>query len=377
MNQISWIDGEAEESIKTSALNNELGDTSGNGSHDAHVPDPRAQYMVSKLDANGNRVENPGGRLTTQDTQDIKERTNGSFTVEPCHNGYLDNNEPISNGLDENGKYHSVKNKKVKIILKGQELRNIMQDVLGKYLEHDQRTDWAAKDQTLENPFSSEIRYFNELSKASRSSQGSEQGRKALRDLLEEFQRLEPDIVALVSTIQEATKIHPDDLYYLFRPGDLVISKSYLGEPQLFRVSDCNWTNIDKIDVFKIVVWAFDWTGIELTQNYYSFQYIPNKKSGEKAKKLDIIDLPCYPVRYYKNNEGASGDEVLKALSDDLIARGQTFRNLCRESKNGKQYTYDGEILCSPRHGPRAQDFVDLVMVSDRKKKISRPKYDC
>lgn len=369
MNKPSWIDGEAKGSVKTISLNNGLGDTSSNGPSEDHVSAPRVQYIVSKLDANGHRIENPGRHLTTQDTQDMKERTDVAFVVkETWGNNDLDNNDPNGNGLDENGKDHNGKNRKIEIILKGQELRNIMQDVLGKYFEHDQRTDWAAKEQTLEIPFSSEIRYLNELSKASQSSQGNEQGQKDLLLLLEHLQYLRPDIVRLVSTIQEATKIHPDDLYYLFRPGDLVISKSYLGEPQLFRVSDCNWINIDKIDVFKIVVWAFDWTGTELTKNYYSFQYKPEKKSSEKARKLDIIDLPCYPIRYYKNNEGASGDEVLKALSDDLIARGQTFRNLCRESKNGKQYTYDGELLRSPRHGALTQELIDFMIVSNQEK---------
>ena len=174
----------------------------------------------------------------------------------------------------------------------------------------------------------------------------------------------------LVESIHNVGKVLPSDLWYLFRPGDLVVSKPYLDEPQLFRVSDCRWINLENHEVFEVVAWAFDWTGAQLTPHYYTFQHSTRKKSGERDEKIDILDLPCYPIRYYKNNEGLSGDEVLKALSNELIARGQEFRNLCRESVNGKQYTYDGELLYVPRPSRLENDPLLHVFVSNQTKRF-------
>ena len=358
----------------TSPLNNKLGDTGSNDPGDDHVSNPRVQYIVSVLDANGRRVEKDWMRPTKQNMQTTRESSDVAFVVKEI----WDDNGPDDNGKDENDKDYNGKGKKIEIDLTGQELRNIMQDVLRKHLEHDQKTDWAAKVQTLEIPYCSEIRGLNDLSKACKSSQGSEQGRKDLQLLLNHLQYLRPDIVKLMESIEEVNKILPDDLYYLFRPGDLVISKPYLGEPQLFCISDCHWTTSkDEVSVFEVVVWAFDWTGTELAQNYYSFQYKLEKKSSKEVRKLDIADLPCYPIRYYKNNEGASGEKVLETLFDDLIARGQTFRNLCRKSKNGWQYTYDGELLCVPQRGTLTPEMIRFLRVSNPKMIILSPEYDC
>lgn len=155
----------------------------------------------------------------------------------------------------------------------------------------------------------------------------------------------------LMGSIQEVSKVLPSDLWFLFRPGDLVISKPYFDEPQLFRISECHLITTEPRGhkIFEVVAWAFDWTGIELAPHYYSFRYIINKESGDRDEKIDITDLPCYPIRYYENNEGHSGDEVRKALFDRLIERGQKFQNLCRESVSGKQYTYNRELLYVPQ----------------------------
>ena len=156
-----------------------------------------------------------------------------------------------------------------------------------------------------------------------------------------------------MESIQTITEILPEDLPYLFRPGDLVVSKPFLDELQLFRISDAYWLSKGRYDEFVAVAWAFDWTGTELTQMYYAFSIRPEKRD---VKEMDIIDLPCYPIRYHKNSQGIYGDEVIKTVSDDLSTRGETFRKLCRESAQGKQYTYDGELLSVPRNSSSISD---------------------
>ena len=354
------MESELKETANTSPLDHELGDKWNNDPGDAQVSD-RVQYIASKLDESGRRVERPGRRPTTPNTQ---EKSDLAFVVKEIWS----NDGKYNDGKYDNGKENNGKDKKIEIILKGQELRNIVQDVIGNHLEHDRRSDWAAKEQTLEIPFCSEIRCLNELSKATQSCRGSEQGRTDLKLLLEHHQYLRPDVVKLVESIHNIGKVLPSDLWYLFRPGDLVVSRPYLDEPQLFRVSDCRWINLERHEVFEVVAWAFDWTGAQLTPHYYTFQLSTRKKSGERDEKIDILDLPCYPIRYYKNNEGLSSDEVLKALFNELIARGQEFRNLCRESVNGKQYTYDGELLYVPRRSRLENDPLLHVFVSNQTK---------
>ena len=346
------MEGEAKESANTSPLSHELGGQCNNDPSDAQVSDNRVQYVESKLDESGRRVESPGRRPTTSNTQ---EKSDLAFVVKEIWG---------DDGKYRNGKEKNGKDKKIEIILKGQELRNIVQDVIGNHLEHDRRSDWAAKEQTLEFPFCSEIRCLNELSKATRSSHGSEQGRNDLKLLLKHLQYLEPDIVKLMESIHNVGKVLPNDLWYLFRPGDLVVSKPYLDEPQVFRISDCRWIDHESHEVFEVVAWAFDWTGSQLTPHYYTFQY-PIQKSGERGEKIDILDLPCYPIRYYKSKAGLSGDEVLKALFNELVARGQEFRNLCKESENGKQYTYDGELLYVPQPSRLRNDPLLHMIVSN------------
>ena len=350
MDNPSRMDGEAKESTKTSLLDHELGDECNNDPRGAHVSDSRVQYFVSELDANGRRFERVQKARERPITQNTQETSDFAFVVKEIR--------------DDSGK-----DKKIEIILKGQELRNIMQDVLGKHLEHDRRSDWAAKERTLEIPFSSEIRCLNELSEATQSRRGSEQGRKDLQLLLEHLQYLRPDIVKLMGSIQEVSKVLPSDLWFLFRPGDLVISKPYFDEPQLFRISECHLITPEPQmhKTFEVVAWAFDWTGIKLAPHYYSFRYTINKEGGDRDEKIDIIDLPCYPIRYYKNNEGHSGYEVRKALFDRLIERGQKFRNLCRESVSGKQYTYNGELLYVPQSSREKGNSLRRLLVSSYK----------
>ena len=357
------MESEVKGTAKTSPLDHKLGDKWNNDPGDAQVSDNRVQYIASKLDESGRRVERAGRRPTTPNTQ---EKSDLAFVVKEIWG----DDGKYNHGKYNNGKENNGKDKKIEIILKGQELRNIVQDVIGNHLEHDRRSDWAAKEQTLEIPFCSEIRCLNELSEATRSCRGSERGRTDLKLLLEHLQYLRPDVVKLVESIHNVGKVLPSDLWYLFRPGDLVVSKPYLDEPQLFRVSDCHWINLENHEVFEVVAWAFDWTGAQLTPHYYTFQHSTRKKSGERDEKIDILDLPCYPIRYYKNNEGLSSDEVLKALFNELVARGQEFRNLCRESVNGKQYTYDGELLYVPRPSRLENDPLLHVFVSNQTKRF-------
>ena len=301
--------------------NREMGNVTNGDLGEGHDSDPRVRYVVSKL-VEGTRVESVGERPTVQNTE---EASNIAFVV----NDYWDD---------------GGKEKKTDIVLKGQELRDMIGDVLSKQFEHDEMKDWRTKEQTFDESL---LRYWDELSEATKSYKPDEQGGKDLQLLLKHVRLLKFGRVELMESIHTITKILPDDLHYLFRPGDLVVSKPYLEELQLFRISDANWLNKGGYEDFEVVAWAFDWTGTELTQKYYTFSIRPEKRDN---KELDIVDLPCYPIRYHKNSQGISGDRLIKTVSNDLSTRGEAFRKICRESVQGKQYTYDGELLSAPRN---------------------------
>ena len=305
----------------SNALNHELGDKANAGHGDAHDSKSRVRYIESKLE-DGIRKESIGERPTTQK---IEEASNIAFDVKTIWD-------------DES------KEKVLEIVLQGQDLRDIIGDVLSKQFEHQEKKDWKSKEQTFDEFL---FRYWDELSKATKSYKHNEQGWKDLQLLLNEIRLLKFGKVELMESIQTITEVLPDDLPYLFRPGDLVVSKPFLDELQLFRISESAWLSKGSYDEFVVVAWAFDWTGTELTQKNYAFSIRPEKRDN---KEMDIIDLPCYPIRYHKNGQGIFRDGLTKPVSDDLSARGKTFRKLCRESVQGKQYTYDGELLCAPRN---------------------------
>ena len=315
------IDMETNKHHTSNPLNHSLEDETNANHGDARESESRVRYTVSKLE-DGVRKESIGKRPPTQK---IGEASNIAFDVKEVWD-------------DESKEMH------LEVDLQGQDLRDIIEDVLSKQFEHQERKDWRSKEQTFDESL---FRYWDELSGATKSYKHNEQGWKDLQLLLKEIRQLKIGKVELMESIQTLTNILPDDLPYLFRPGDLVVSKPYLDELQLFRISDAYWLSKGRYDEFVAVAWAFDWTGTELTQKYYAFLIRPEKRDN---KELEIISLPCYPIRYHKNDQGFSGDGLSKTVSDDLLGRGETFRKLCRESIQGKQYTYKGELLSAPRN---------------------------
>ena len=298
----------------------EPGATSSNNDH-AQNPNPRVRYIKSEVNDSGGHHEVPGTRTTTTNSSP-QEDSNIAFVVKEFWN-------------KEKTKENTT------IIIKGEDLRKVMYDVMGNLLEHYQYRNWVAQEQTIDEAVN-ELWYWNELSGAARSSSGSKQGREDLQLLLDHLSDLQLEDVKLVKSIGSVTKIFAKDLWCLFRPGTLVIAKPYQDEPQLFRVHNCEFKDGVDEKVFVVIAWAFSWTGTELIQEYYKFIVQEYSKDN---KEITITDLPCYPLQYYKNSEGAYGPEAVEGLKSKLLTRGRAFHGLCRESVYGRQHTYDGELL--------------------------------
>ncbi|KAL8732268.1 MAG: hypothetical protein Q9166_002840 [cf. Caloplaca sp. 2 TL-2023] len=249
INNVSLNNERTEKDATSKPLDQEPRATSSNDD-DAQDLNPRVRYVKNEVDDNGDRHEGPGKRTRTVSSS--KEDSNIAFVVKEIWNKYK-------------------KKEKTDIILKGQDLREIMYDVLGKQLEHAQNRNWLAQEQTIDDSVLKEIWYWNELSAAVKSNQGSEQGRQDLQLLLEHLADIEVEDVKLVKSISSMTKILAKDVWCLFRPGTLVISKPYQDEPQLFRVHGSSYHKRDAKGTYNVQAWAFSWTGTGLIQEYYGF----------------------------------------------------------------------------------------------------------
>ncbi|KAL8775343.1 MAG: hypothetical protein Q9209_000350 [Squamulea sp. 1 TL-2023] len=327
VNNISLNDKRPENSATSEPLDQGPKATRSNddGVHDSNC---RVQYIKSVLDDNGDRREEQSKRISTT-MLSSKEDSHIAFVVKQI----WDKNKTMTG---------------TEIVLRGQELREIMHNVLAKPLEHEQDRDWLKQEQTIDDDTTIQWYYWNELSNAAKSNLGSELGRQDLQLLLDHLSELFPEDVKLARTMSSMTKVVRKDLWCLFKPGTLVISKPYQDEPQFFRVHGFYGS-----EPFVVEAWAFSWTGTELIQEYYEFRIGENRKGDEE---MTITDLPCYPIRYYKNRDGLYGPEALEALKTSLIARGKKFHKLCKESVEGKQHTYEGELLYEPQTNEGAED---------------------
>ena len=257
----------------------------------------------------------------------------------------------------------STSNDGSKITLKSRELRSIVADILSEHLDHIQEVNWAVTEPVIDKPYEMVFWYWEELWEATRSSKGSERGRELLSNFLENISNLDPRGVKLTQSISVITKVRVKDLWRLFRPGTWVLSKHYLDEPQIFRVRDTyhrdnhqrdnyrrdNYQRDNKKDSgiennqrsFVVLAWALGWRGTELVQEHYEFFVGYEHSDDEKT----ITDLPCYPIKYHRDDEGHHGNQIVAALNQQLVERGQLFRKLCRRSLNAKHQDYQGELL--------------------------------
>ena len=134
----------------SNTLNHELRDETNADHGDAHESKSRIRYIVSKLEG-GVRKESSGERPTTQK---IEVASNIAFDVKEVWD-------------DEEKQMH------LEVVLRGQDLRDIIGEVLSKQFEHQERKDWRSKEQTFDEFL---FRYWDELSRATNSYKHNQQG---------------------------------------------------------------------------------------------------------------------------------------------------------------------------------------------------------
>ncbi|KAL8791720.1 MAG: hypothetical protein Q9195_005657 [Heterodermia aff. obscurata] len=183
---------------------------------------------------------------------------------------------------------------------------------------------------------------------------------KAVADLKELLQlvRDTPDLEPYFSDVgtmhENADVVAFNYIWTVFHPGEVVISRSFMGQLQAFIVKESSFETEAKTNkrLWNLICWTYDWNGSEF--NRVSVKFIVEEYKGSK----NISSLICYPIKHY---EGTSDDhdtlgkvENPEELRHALIRRGRRFRELCLKKEGSQYFEYDGFALSS-EHGARRQ----------------------
>ena len=184
---------------------------------------------------------------------------------------------------------------------------------------------------------------------------------KALLQLVRDTPDLEPYFSGMGTMQENADTIPFDYLWTIFHPGDVVISRQYMGQLQAFIFKGGSSEREPRANksLWAFVCWTYDWNGSEF--NRVTVKFTVEEYKGNKS----ISTLVCYPIKYYK---GTSEDydtlgkvESPEELKIALIRRGKRFRELCLKKQGNQFYEYDGFAFSSGARVRRHYGYSDLV----------------
>lgn len=191
---------------------------------------------------------------------------------------------------------------------------------------------------------------------------------KAMADLKQLLQlvRETPDLETYFSGVgiihQNADTIPFDYLWTIYRPGEVVISRQYMGQLQAFIIKESFTTEPQPSTskaLWVLFCWTYDWNGSEF--NRVSVKFSVEEYKGNKT----ISSLICYPIKHYK---GTSDDhdtlgkvESPEELKHALIRRGRRFRELCLKKQGSQFLEYDG--FAFPSGSQSRRQFLKSIQV--------------
>ena len=162
--------------------------------------------------------------------------------------------------------------------------------------------------------------------------------------------------------MQESTGTIPFDyLWTIFLPGELVLSRTYMSQPQIFVVKHSTHYISGRIRStdrsWSFECWSYDWNGTTFSRVPVDFTFEEFK--GTKS----ISSLHCYPLEYYRKDKSDDGDGVNsrnRNIREVLVERGKRYRELCLKDRGKQIFEYDGFAL-SRGTGVRKMNKVNLV----------------
>lgn len=130
---------------------------------------------------------------------------------------------------------------------------------------------------------------------------------------------------------QEEVPVSFDTLWTVFKPGDIVVSRPFLDQPQAFIVHESMESGIERDEkpvFWKLICWSYDWTGktfrrfpVELRVEYF-----------RGTRRLDLLSV--FPLKFMD-----------KEKIENLKKRGQHFYDICMRERGSRVFQYTGEAI--------------------------------
>lgn len=140
-----------------------------------------------------------------------------------------------------------------------------------------------------------------------------------------------PRILDEETSLAGRETVNYEILWTVYKPGDIVISRPFLEEPQAFIVHESMEAATEKDGMtphWRLVCWSYDWNG-------KSFHRVPVELRIEFFKGIrHVRSLPIVPLKYIE-------DDVQKQMEE----RGRRFQEICLRKKGLRTFQYSGDAI--------------------------------
>ncbi|KAH7128015.1 hypothetical protein B0J13DRAFT_143063 [Dactylonectria estremocensis] len=122
-----------------------------------------------------------------------------------------------------------------------------------------------------------------------------------------------------------------ENLWTIYKPGDIVVSRVFLDELQAFIVHESMESAMERKAFsphWRLVCWTYDWTG-------KTFRRISAELRVDFFKGTrKVQSLPVFPVKYLSETE-----------REHLEQRGRRFQQICLSNKGFRLFQYTGDAI--------------------------------
>lgn len=140
-----------------------------------------------------------------------------------------------------------------------------------------------------------------------------------------------PRILDEETSLTSRETVNYEILWTVYKPGDIVISRPFLDEPQAFIVHESMESAKEKdgpTPHWRLVCWSYDWNG-------KTFHRVPVELRIDFFKGIrHVRSLPVVPFKYVSDDEKRTMEE-----------RGRRFREICLRKKGLRTFEYSGEAI--------------------------------
>lgn len=140
-----------------------------------------------------------------------------------------------------------------------------------------------------------------------------------------------PRILDEETSLASRETVNYEILWTVYKPGDIVISRLFLDEPQAFIVHESMESAKEKDGMtphWRLVCWSYDWNG-------KTFHRVPVELRIDFFKGIrHVRALPVIPLKYFPEDEKKQMEE-----------RGRRFREICLRKKGLRTFEYTGDAI--------------------------------